>query len=57
VHGIRVLDHVIVFDKARLRRIIRFFLTYYHGARTRLALDKDAPEPRLVQPAECGRVI
>jgi putative transposase len=29
----------------------------YHGARTHLALDKDAPETRAVQPPERGKVI
>ena len=33
------------------------YVSYYHGARTHLALDKDAPEPRCVQPPEDGRVI
>ncbi len=51
------LDHVIVLGEAHLRRIIRRFLSYYHGARTHLALDKDAPEPRSVQATEQGRVI
>ena len=51
------LDHVVVLGDAHLRRIIRRFLSYYHGARTHLALDKDAPEPRSVQTAELGPVI
>jgi len=51
------LDHVIVLGEAHLRRMIRRFLSYYHGARTHLALDKDAPEPRSVQAAEHGPVI
>jgi putative transposase len=51
------LDHVIVLGENHLRRIVHQFLTYYHGTRTHLALDKDAPENRSVQPSENGSVI
>ena len=51
------LDHVVVLGEAHLRRIVRRYVSYYHGARTHLALEKDAPEPRSVQPPEQGRVI
>ena len=51
------LDHVIVLGEAHLRRIVRRFSYYYHGARTHLALDKDAPEPRSEQAAEQGWMI
>ena len=51
------LDHVVVFGEAHLRRIVRCYVSYYHGARTHLALGKDAPEPRSVQPPEEGRLI
>jgi len=51
------LDHVIVLGEKHLRRIVRRYLSYYHGTRTHLALDKDAPEPRSVQPPEKGVVI
>ncbi len=51
------LDHVVVLGKAYLRRLIREFLSYYHGTRTHLALDKDAPLSRTVQPSEKGTVI
>jgi hypothetical protein len=36
---------------------MRRYLHYYHGARTHLALQKDAPEHRSVQPPERGKVI
>jgi len=52
-----VLDHVVVLGEAHLRRIVRSYVSYYHGARTPLALEKDAPEPRCVQPPKEGRVI
>ncbi len=44
------LDHVIVLNEQHLRRRLRNYFRYYHGSRTHLALDKDAPEPRAVEP-------
>ena len=40
------LDHVIVLNQAHLRRVLQRYLAYYHGWRTHLSLDKDAPEVR-----------
>jgi len=51
------LDHVIVFGEAHLRRILGAYIKYYHGSRTHLSLDKDAPNPRDVQPPTMGEVI
>ena len=51
------LDHVIVFNEGHLRRTLRSYLSYYHASRTHLALGKDAPEPREVQPPELGKVV
>jgi len=51
------LDHVVVLGEARLRRIVRSYVSYYHRARTHLALEKDAPEPRCVQRPDKGSVI
>ncbi len=51
------LDHVIVFNEDTLRRTLGLYFQYYHGARTHLALGKDAPEPRTVQPPETGRIV
>jgi transposase InsO family protein len=51
------LDHVIVLGEQHLRRILRKYLEYYHGSRTHLGLDKDAPEPRKRESAEAGNVI
>jgi hypothetical protein len=39
------LDHVIVLGERHLRRLLTASLTYDHGARTHLALEKDAPTP------------
>jgi len=51
------LDHVIVFGEAHLRRILGAYIDYYHGSRTHLSLDKDAPNPREVQLPTMGEVI
>jgi transposase InsO family protein len=51
------LDHVIVFNEHHLRRVLRQYLRYYHRSRTHLSLEKDAPEPRPVEPPDRGTVI
>jgi putative transposase len=49
------LDHVIVFNERHLRRVLRAYVAYYQRSRTHLALGKDAPETRAVEPAGAGR--
>ena len=44
------LDHMIVFNERSLHRHLQKFLNYYHRSRTHLALEKDSPEPRPIQP-------
>ena len=51
------LDHVIVFNENCLRRRLQSFTDYYHRSRTHLSLDKDAPEPRPIQPPSSGQII
>ena len=51
------LDHLIVWNERSLRRTLHNYFAYYQRARTHLALGKDAPEPRAVEPPEQGRVI
>jgi putative transposase len=51
------LDHVIVFGEASLRRTLSCYFSYYHQTRPHLSLDKDAPDPRPIQPPELGRVV
>ena len=51
------LDHVIVFDARSLSRHIRAFIDYYHRSRTHLALQKDTPEPRAIQPPALGPIV
>jgi putative transposase len=51
------LDHMIVLNEEHLRRILSSYLEYYHQARTHLSLERNAPIPRSVQPAEKGKVV
>jgi transposase InsO family protein len=51
------LNHVIVLGERHLRRLLTAYLTYYHGARTHLALEKDAPTSRRVQTPTEGHVV
>src|SRR5580692_6728255 len=51
------LDHMIVFGEASLRRTLSSYFSYYHDTRPHLSLEKDAPEPRPIQPPELGRVV
>jgi hypothetical protein len=43
------LDHVIVVSPTHLRHRLARYFSYYHGARTHLSLEKDAPTPRRMQ--------
>src|SRR2546426_1654981 len=52
-----LLDHVIVLNEGHLRRRLRNYFRYYHGSRTHLALAKDAPEPRAVEPPAHSQVV
>jgi putative transposase len=51
------LDHVVVLNEPHLRRLLSGYLIYYHGARTHLSLEKDAPEPRPVERPDGGRIV
>jgi transposase InsO family protein len=43
------LDHMIVFDEAHLRRILREYAAYYNVSRTHRSLSKDAPRHRAIE--------
>ena len=47
----------VVFNESSLRRTLKSYFDYYHGARTHLSLEKDAPETRPVQAPELGSVM
>jgi transposase InsO family protein len=51
------LDHVIVLNERHLRRILGSYFEYYHGSRTHLSLQRNAPIPRAVEPRQLGQVI
>jgi len=51
------LDHIIVFNESSLRHILKAYFDYYEHSRTHLALEKDAPESRAIQPREAGIVV
>ncbi len=51
------LDHIIVFNESSLRRILKAYFEYYEHSRTHLALEKDAPVSRAIQPPELGVVV
>src|SRR2546428_3216343 len=51
------LNHVLVLGEGHLRRILARYFSYYHLARTHLALDKDAPDVRPVEIPEADRIV
>ena len=51
------LDHVIVWNERSLQRTLLRYLDYYHRVRTHLALQKDAPTTRAVQPPGAGPIV
>jgi putative transposase len=51
------LDHIIVLNESSLRRILKAYFEYYEQSRTHLALEKDAPEARAIQPPALGTVV
>jgi transposase InsO family protein len=51
------LDHVLVFREAGLRQTLKQYFAYYERCRTHLALKKDAPVGRPVEPPSFGEVI
>jgi len=48
------LDHLVVFDEANLRRVLKNYASYYNRVRTHLSLDKNAPDFR--HPKKLGRI-
>jgi transposase InsO family protein len=43
------LDHVIIWDEAHLRHVLKAYTAYYNGTRTHLGIDKDAPNRRPIE--------
>lgn len=44
-------------NEDHLHRILTEYFAYYHHARTHLALGRNAPMPRAVEPPEKGEVV
>ena len=40
-----------------LRRTLNSYFDYYHRSRTHLSLEKDSPEPRVIQPPDVGSIV
>jgi pimeloyl-ACP methyl ester carboxylesterase len=51
------LDHIVVWNERSLRRTLKNYFAYYQRSRTHLALAKDAPESRVVEKPESGRIV
>ncbi len=43
------LDHLVVFDEAQLRRVLKNYVSYYNQVRTHLSLRKNATDFRRPQ--------
>jgi transposase InsO family protein len=50
------LDHLIVLNERHLKKILTEYLAYYHGSRTHLSLEQNAPDPQAVEPSERGPI-
>lgn len=51
------LDHLIASNEESLRATLRSYFSYYHDSRCHLALHKDSPDTREVQPPEKGNLV
>jgi transposase InsO family protein len=51
------LDHLVIFHKQHLKRVLTRYFASYHRWRTHLSLAMDCPEPRSILDADRGRVI
>jgi transposase InsO family protein len=51
------LDHVLVLNERQCRRILSGYARHYNRSRTHLALEKDAPEPRMKHGPERGKIV
>jgi transposase InsO family protein len=51
------LDHLIVLNARQLRRILREYFDYYNEVRPHQSLERNAPEPREIEPPVKGKII
>ena len=50
------LNHMIIFNEAHARRVLKKYFEYYHDDRTHLGLEKETPSLRAVEPPDRGSV-
>ena len=50
-----LLDHLVVFNEAHLRRLVRDYIRFYHEDRTHDGLGKDTPARRPVERRKCRK--
>jgi transposase InsO family protein len=50
-------DHVIVLNQRHAQRLLGEFRDWYNQDRVHLALGKDAPDHRAIEPPELGKVV
>jgi putative transposase len=57
--GVQLLcaTQLLVLSERHLRRILTRYFAYYHGARTHLSLEKDAPDVRPIQRPGVGPLM
>ena len=48
---------MIIVNENHLRRILKDYFRYYAMSRTHLALGKDCPEAREIEPPEMGKIV
>ena len=51
------LDHFLILSEAHLRRLLRAYGAYYNTTRPHQSLDNNSPQPRVIEPPACGRII
>jgi len=51
------LDHVIVVNENHLRKVLKDYFRHCTESETQLALGKDCPEPRMIEPPEMGKIV
>jgi transposase InsO family protein len=51
------LDHFLILSESHLRRLLRAYGAYYNTVRPHQSLDNNSPQPRVIEPPPCGRII
>ena len=51
------LDHFLILNETRLRRLVRGYIAYYNTARPHQALDNNSPQPRDGEPGGRGGAL